>query len=177
MTKRNVLLAGVWAMGTFGVAMAAGLPATLDAVDQPRQVILQEPVLKVAGMEFSINYQGKRAYSAAWSIPAGSKANVLLHAVNTTGRAANADVVLTLTSTPSNSGMGRVLPTPREFWTCRQRIALDANESRDIPFTSDPLPANAVVYLDLHANGQTLSLSNFVPLVSAEPTTKPTVGS
>ncbi len=87
MKLRMIAEAAVWAAGAFALALAAGLPATLNAVDQPAAVTkpkIETAVLTVDGVKLSIESQPiAKADDKDKSLPAGDVLPLTLVVTNT----------------------------------------------------------------------------------------------
>jgi hypothetical protein len=156
MSKRSLFLAATWAAGTFGLVLAAGLPQTLVAVDQPNVTPLVGRIatakLMAGAIELSVEVQGRDGPATRPSpnvFASGAPLSLIVHAVNHGLAADRAPFTVRLTSQSLGSSFGRTLPIPQEIWKQSDTAALEIAQSKSMTFTTPAIPADRIVSVDL----------------------------
>jgi hypothetical protein len=118
-------------LGTAAVTVATLIGNGLEAGDDndtPRSPATR--ALVIDGIKVTLAAADSRQFQA------GDQPVFELHAVNTRGTAAKAQVRLTMTSVAPASALSRIPTIPSRMWENQQSITLGANESKTIRITA-----------------------------------------
>ena len=161
--RRQLALMAVWAGGAFGLALALGLPATSNAVDDansPAQVAtISTPRLTVNGVELTAAPDApatRPAQTAGDS--ADRKFKFGVRAENKTNSAASGEFIVRLTSVAPTRPQARTLPVPIEVWKDSTIFALKPGEVRTYTLTTPPLTAARVFTVTLGSSSDHVTM-------------------
>jgi hypothetical protein len=163
-TKRFGIMA-IWAGGTFALAMALGVPATSNAVDDANSPALVQtiltPELTVHGVELTITPEAATTRPSPTIVTTeDGRLKFDVRAENKTNGFSSGSFSVRLTSVSPVSAVARTLPKPTEIWKDSGSFNLAAGEIRTFTFTAPPLSANRIFTLNIG------SLQNQVAMVS-----------
>lgn len=158
-----------WAAGSFGVALALGLPLTSDAVDQPPAIppvqIIRTPRLTENGIDLSVEPSGPTTRQSIQK--SDHPLMLLVRARNGSSAAATADFQLHLTSAAVRSPAARTVSVPREFWVNSGSVTLNPGETDTLHFTTAPLPPGQMINVNLYAGKTQITALTISSLPSA----------
>jgi len=163
MIRRRLVLAGIWAGGTFALAMAMGLPATSNAVDDANSPALVEtiltPELTVNGVELTVTPESAATRpSQTVSATGDGRLKFDVRAENKTNGAASGSFSVRLTSVSPLSSISRTLPKPTEIWADSGDFNLVAGETKTFEFTAPPLSGDRIFTLDIGSLGNDVAM-------------------
>ncbi len=167
MAKRNILLAATWATGAFALVMAAGLPISLNAGDEPviASVKVAQPKLTAHGIVFTVERV------APTTQPSDSNADrpltLRVRAENRGDSPAKSDFALELFSSGVARPMGRTLSAPRPIWQQRGQVTLDVGQSKTMDFTSSAVPAKGIASVMISVDNQRIQALSIASTVDS----------
>lgn len=167
MIRRRLGLTAIWAGGTFALAMALGMPATSNAVDDSNSPALVEtiltPELTVNGVELTVTPEAAATRpSQTVGITGDGRLKFDVRAENKTTGSASGSFVVRLTSVSPNGPLLRTLPKPTEIWKDSGDFTLAAGETRTITFTAPPLLPNRIFTLNIGSLGNQVAMVSMV---------------
>ena len=140
----------VWSAGTFGVALALGLPATTNAVDDANSPSLVATILtprvSSSGIELSVS-TGPADTDGPTTQPSKTGKQpfkLYVTAVNKTDASATGDFTIRLQSLAPVNPASRV-PRSNEIWKDSGSIVLNAGASKILTFTPSSVPSDKVL--------------------------------
>jgi hypothetical protein len=127
-----------WAGGTFGLALALGLPATTNAVDDSNSPALVATILTPSVTSGGIQL------SVSQDIPATqpsdkSPLRLTVRAVNTLDTESKGDFRIEMDSVSPSDVRSRVLPAPMMVWKDSGSIVLKRGETKTFSFAPSPV--------------------------------------
>ena len=150
MHGKRVIELLIWAAGTFGLALALGLPGTTNAVDDSKMSLVARNMAKsrvtVNGIELSVTQEIPATQPAGDGKEAGNPPlKLVVRAVNKSGAEARGDFHIDLESMAPSSPMSRTMPQPTEVWGDSGSLVLDAGKSKTFTFAPSPVPDKKVL--------------------------------
>ncbi|MGA2440826.1 MAG: hypothetical protein ABSH08_07695 [Tepidisphaeraceae bacterium] len=153
----------VWAAGTFALALACGIPAVSDAVNDSGAAgwttNVLNPRMSANGVEFTVTTADP---STQPSQGAASDSNrvvtFVVRALNRTDSSATGNFTIRMTSVAPTSPIARVMPMPTEIWKDSGAVVLDAGQSKTFTFTSPSLPEKRMFTLILGSGVQSIPM-------------------
>jgi hypothetical protein len=144
MIRRRLGLTAIWAGGTFALAIALGLPATSNAVDDSNSPALVETILtpqfNVNGVKLTVTPETAATRpSQTVGVIGNGQLKFDMRAENKTTGSASGSFVVRLTCLSPNNPLARTLPTPKEIWRDSANFNLTGGETKAFTFTA-PLP-------------------------------------
>jgi hypothetical protein len=140
----------VWSAGTFAVALALGLPATTNAVDDANSPSFVATILTAhvssSGIELSVS-TGPAATDGTTTQPSKTDKQPLklyVTAVDKTDASATGDFAIRLQSLAPVNPASRV-PGSTEIWKDSGSIVLNAGASKTLTFTPSSVPSDKVI--------------------------------
>ena len=142
---RSTLLRNcVWCVGTFGLALALGIPAISNAVDDSNSAsahAIRNPSLTVNGVELSVSTADPATRPSDKADPATARVvRLVVHAVNRSNAQASAKFTIVLDSVRSLNLASRVPPMPTQIWSESGTVVLDSGQAKTVEFAPPPLP-------------------------------------
>ncbi|MGD0387858.1 MAG: hypothetical protein ABSC42_02790 [Tepidisphaeraceae bacterium] len=158
----------VWAAGTFALALACGIPAVSNAVNDSSAAgwttNVLNPRMSIHGIEFTVTTADPATQP---SQGAGRDSNpvvtFVVRALNRTGSPATGNFTIQMTSVAPTSPIARVMPLPTEIWRDSGSIVLDAWQSKTFTFTSPPLAEKRMFTLILTGGDQSIPMLTLSP--------------
>jgi hypothetical protein len=144
MIRRRLGLTAIWAGGTFALAIALGLPATSNAVDDSNSPALVETILtpqfNVNGVKLTVTPEmAATRPSQTVGVIGNGQLKFDVRAENKTISSASESFVVRLTCLSPNNPLARTLPMPKEIWRDSADFNLIGGETKAFTFTA-PLP-------------------------------------
>ena len=140
MTRKDLLSVGTWAAASFGLAMAALLPTTLTATEEPAKVaaVNATPTLALGDVKLSVRMVEPTEEDKG---RIGSPRRFELVAVNTGSSPASFEVTLSASGLSFDDVMSRV-PRPvssssTPMWTGTIKESVDAGQTKVIGFVPE----------------------------------------
>jgi hypothetical protein len=169
MRKRGLIIATTWAAATFGIILAIGLPASLDAVNpavSPKPDIAT-PTIISNGIALSAVFDRPTTQPSgqpmAISYIIGDKPALQIRAENQSKDRATLDFTVTINETTPPMMMSRRPAMPDTVWSHDDTVTLNPGEQKTITLASDkPLPAAGTFSVLLKAGDSVI-----VPLSAA----------
>jgi hypothetical protein len=167
MIRRQVSCMAVWAVGTFGLALAFGLPAISNAVDDANSpgmvATVLTPQLVVNGVELTVKSDGPATQpSEDGKAPADQRLKFEVRAVNKTSAAASGKFKVRMTSVAPVSRGARVLPMATEQWKDSAEFTLAAGETKTYTFTTTSLLPNRMFTISLDSSDNRVAILSLV---------------
>jgi hypothetical protein len=158
----------VWAAGTFALALACGMPAVSNAVNESGAAgwttTVLNPRISANGIELSVTTADPATQP---SQGAGRESNrvvrFVVRALNRTNSSATGNFTIRMTSVAPTSPIARVMPVPTEIWKDSGTIVLDAGQFKTLTFTSPPLPEKRIITLILTGGDQSIPMLTLSP--------------
>ena len=158
----------VWAAGTFALALACGIPAVSNAVNESGAAgwttTVLNPRICANGIELTVTTADPATQP---SQGAGHESNqvvkFVVRALNLTDRSATGHFTFQMTSVAPTSPIARVMPVPTEIWKDSGTVALDAGQSKTFTFTSPPLAEKRIFTLILAGGDQSIPMLTLSP--------------
>ncbi|MGD0540718.1 MAG: hypothetical protein ABSB33_04275 [Tepidisphaeraceae bacterium] len=165
----------IWAVGSFGVALALGLPLTSDAVNQPPATplvqLIRSPGLTENGIELTVETAGATTRRSVETCD--QPLMFLVRAHNGSNAAGTADFTLQLTSAAVPGLFARTLPVPKEIWADSGSFDLNPGETKTLHFTTGALPPGRKIELNLRAGQSQITALSLASEAVVSPTTRP----
>lgn len=154
MTMRGFAQAAVWAIGTFTLALAGGLPSRSGADGPgPMPVAIGKANLQANGLDLSVDVGGAATGSA---LPSGQPLFLRVHVVNPTSRTATAQFTVRLLASQLASPASRVIRTPSEIWHTDDTAAVAGKDAGTFSYTTVPAPGESNIVVELVSGGQSI---------------------
>jgi len=158
----------VWAAGAFALALACGIPAVSNAVNESRAAgwttTVLNPRITTNGIELTVT-TAEPATQPSGSLGHESNRVVkfVVRALNRTDSSASGDFTIRMTSVAPTSPIARVMPVPTEIWKDSGTVVLDAGQSKTFTFTSPPLAEKRIFTLILAGGDQSIPMLTLSP--------------
>jgi len=140
---RQTMLAAIWAVGTFALILAMGLPATSDAVDDTNApglvATILTPRLVVNGVELTVTPDSPTTQASQASAGDSQNLAFTVRAKNETAAPVSGQFKIRLIFTAPSRAQDRTLPMPIQFWADSANFNLHAGEAKTFTF-SPPSP-------------------------------------
>jgi hypothetical protein len=162
MGRKQITSLLAWAGGTFGLALAMGLPATTNAVDDSNS-----PALVATILTPSVTSSGIQL-SVSQDIPATqpsdkSALKLTVRAVNTLDTPSTGDFQIQLESVVPGDLRSRVMPAPMVVWKDSGSIVLKGGETKTFSFTPSSVPDQKILLVDVGFGGQSVLMMSLAP--------------
>ena len=160
----------VWAGGTFALALALGLPAVTNAVDDSNSPGLVAkiitPQITANGIDLSVNTENSSTQPSQHS--SNEPLKLTVKAVNTIGAQASGDFEIQLFSVSPVATASRVMPAPTEIWKDSGSVVLDAGKDKTLTFTPSPVPDHKLLVVAITFGGQNVRMMTLAPQTSGQ---------
>ncbi|MGD0462294.1 MAG: hypothetical protein ABSB74_07375 [Tepidisphaeraceae bacterium] len=166
----------IWAVGSFGVSLALGLPLTSDAVNQPPAMpwvqLIRSPGLTENGINLTVETVSPTTRQSVQT--PGDPLTFLVRAHNGSNAAATADFTLQLTSAAASRPFARTMPVPTEIWADSGSFNLNPGETKTLHFTTGALPPGRMIEVNLRAGQTQIAALSLPSEAFFSSTTRPT---
>jgi hypothetical protein len=167
MVIRRLACIMVWAAGAFGLALAFGIPATSNAVDETNSpgvvATILTPKLTVNGVELTVTQDAPATRPSKSDGPLVNRPmEFVVHSENKTSASASGEFVVRLTSVAPARPQARTLSVPTEVWKDSARFVLKAGETRDYAFTTPPLSPDRLFTVSLDSSADHVAILSMV---------------
>jgi hypothetical protein len=147
----------VWGIGTFGLALAMGLPAVSNAVDDSNSPGAAHSIrissLTVNGVELSVSTAEPATQPSDKADPAAGRVlRLVVHTLNRTSAEASTKFTIVLDSVQSLNPASRVSPTPTQIWSESGYVVLNGGEAKTVEFAPPPLPNGKMLMVSLESD-------------------------
>jgi len=157
MTKRSFAQAVVWAIGTFTLALAGGLPSRSGADGPgPMPVAIGKANLQVNGLDLSVDVGGAATRPDGSVLVSAQPLSLRVHVVNPTSQTATAQFTLRLLARRVANPAARTIPTPSDIWHTDSTVAVAGKDADALSFTTAPAPGEGDIMIELAAGGQSI---------------------
>ena len=124
----------VWGVGTFGLALAMGLPAISNAVDDSNGAsaahAIKNPSLTLNGVELSVATADPATRPSDKADPATARVlHLIVQALNRTNAATSLHFTIMLDSEKPFPAVSRVPPAPTQIWSESGYVVLDGGQA------------------------------------------------
>jgi len=153
MNKRNLLVGGVWAAGTFALILGIFVPRGLQADNGAVRPTIVVPTLSAGGCDIVAHVvnSGDKNERGQYVFAAGQPLNIEVTATNTTPDQIEIPLDLTVSYFGQGSPMARSLPPPVIVRQATQELSLAPYESKTVTVADDgsgkPIPAGVTATL------------------------------
>jgi hypothetical protein len=163
----RIIRTAVFAGGSFALALAVGLPATSNAVDDASSPMLAKfitPKLTVDGVELTIVPDGPATQpSEGITVTPGQGLKLHIRAVNTNAAPASGNFQIHMMGSTLASMLSRVPTASKETWQDSGSYSLSSGASEIFDFTTAPITDGKVFNVEIVSKDQWIRALHLSP--------------